>query len=864
MADELPPYMKPLFMSGGSQKIFDCVCDEQVTEENPHILISKAKIMEDFKMRAAVCDFHPIKKQITSYPGEEILIVYDPDYKYGENFYVCLTEAGKAEYLDSLKKEEEEAEEEATAEAEAESEEYDEIALEDIILKDLPSTPATWQEQGSEEDLEEEILTTSRSLITFMIQRKRKMFGTPTQFEDRNVDAAKDAYIECTSFEDNTFDLHRQEHDFAVQNVMESCEKACQTEWKKPRTALSQYVPRTLPPAQLEKINKSEDLAKFVESVCPRFKLALQQNEIMDVFADDYNDLIDVDGVFGNKADNNLKEYQSFTDLEFSKNKSIAQIDWHPSIKGIVAVAYTEKLKYDDRVDLSSRILMTPSLILIWGFSDPIHPQLVLEAPEDIYTFKFNPTDPNIVAAGCINGQVVMWDISQYDARLRNHKNTGARANKTRSDLFDVEYQRSPVVHYAAVSSIEGSHKMAVMDLMWLPDTIEVARMGVPVENKAQASCQLVTVGIDGNVMFWDIRLQKPAGTGGLGGLGSTTKKERETAKEKFSSIPSTFSHLDLQWKPINVVPLSKLTGPGLHPGVTLSISQQLLIVKSKMQSLVSGNPPLIHRTNSSVSRQRPVEAEGVNTKFFAGTEDGYLIYTDWKAEKDPESGKLVSSKPVYAISTHAGPVHCLLRSPFYNHIFMSVGGWSWSIWKEGESEILQTSRSNVKYTAASWSLTRPGVFYIGKEDGNIDVWDLMDRSHEPSMSQNISSSAVTSLVPYRVSSKQVLLGVGDNFGTLHILEVPWSLRQASPNELHAMSSYFDRECSRIDYYKERDMNRGTAVVDSAPQIPTALETAEEEEERLKKSFNNYLNMEKEFLVKLGLRKEDDPVQLLT
>lgn len=79
---------------------------------------------------------------------------------------------------------------------------------------------------------------------------------------------------------------------------------------------------------------------------------------------------------------------------------------------GIVAVAYTEKLKYDDRVDLSSRILMTPSLILIWGFSDPIHPQLVLEAPEDIYTFKFNPTDPNIVAAGCINGQVIGYVFS--------------------------------------------------------------------------------------------------------------------------------------------------------------------------------------------------------------------------------------------------------------------------------------------------------------------------------------------------------------------------------------------------------------------------------------------------------------------
>ena len=62
---------------------------------------------------------------------------------------------------------------------------------------------------------------------------------------------------------------------------------------------------------------------------------------------------------------------------------------------------------------------MNPALILIWGFSDPIHPQLVLHAPDDIYCFKFNPTDPNIVAAGCVNGQVssttiVLVGVSAY------------------------------------------------------------------------------------------------------------------------------------------------------------------------------------------------------------------------------------------------------------------------------------------------------------------------------------------------------------------------------------------------------------------------------------------------------------------
>ena len=38
-----------------------------------------------------------------------------------------------------------------------------------------------------------------------------------------------------------------------------------------------------------------------------RFDLALQQNEIMDVFYDDWTALADEDSSFGSKADNHLK-----------------------------------------------------------------------------------------------------------------------------------------------------------------------------------------------------------------------------------------------------------------------------------------------------------------------------------------------------------------------------------------------------------------------------------------------------------------------------------------------------------------------------------------------------------------------------
>ena len=60
----LPAGIVPLFFSGASQQIFECVVDTHLTSDNPCKLIEKQKILDDFKNRAAVCDFHPVKKQV--------------------------------------------------------------------------------------------------------------------------------------------------------------------------------------------------------------------------------------------------------------------------------------------------------------------------------------------------------------------------------------------------------------------------------------------------------------------------------------------------------------------------------------------------------------------------------------------------------------------------------------------------------------------------------------------------------------------------------------------------------------------------------------------------------------------------------
>lgn len=66
-----------------------------------------------------------------------------------------------------------------------------------------------------------------------------------------------------------------------------------------------------------------------------RMEVCLQQNSVINMFEDDYMLLSDIDGITGRKSDTTLKEYQSFTDLRFSKTRFITQIEWHPTIKGV-------------------------------------------------------------------------------------------------------------------------------------------------------------------------------------------------------------------------------------------------------------------------------------------------------------------------------------------------------------------------------------------------------------------------------------------------------------------------------------------------------------------------------------------------
>ena len=60
----------------------------------------------------------------------------------------------------------------------------------------------------------------------------------------------------------------------------------------------------------------------------------------------------------------------------------------------------------------------------------------------------------------------------------------------------------------------------------------------------------------------------------------------------------------------------------------------------------------------------------------------------------------LPAMKPEQVLSAHDGPIATLHRSPFFKDIILTVGGWTFAIWKEGVT--VSDLRYNLTWTRSS------------------------------------------------------------------------------------------------------------------------------------------------------------------
>lgn len=521
-----------------------------------------------------------------------------------------------------------------------------------------------------------------------------------------------------------------------------------QTTWRRKVNATTQYEAMELDSAQRALAQRAPQLPPFLTKVVDSYlTLALQQNESINLFAPDFPAQADEEAsLLGGKADNVLREIQSFTDLRHSKDKVLACVGWMPNNKGVVAVSCLENSCLEERVNQSGKV--RSSLILVWNFVDPIHPQALLEAPSDVTAMKFHPTVPTTLVAGCANGQILYYDLSSSLKGSSSYQPLkDGDANSQRASI--------PTIPYTVASSIEGSHRTVVADLMWLPSAQEVnkgrrtdQKSGLEKSASIQkdianglntTSSQFISIAPDGQFLLWDIRFKKD------------------------------IKEMDLFWVPLY---RAALTRADMREELTLSAIS------------------LVHN----------------QTKLLAATEDGEVVMADWGTVAD--NPKIQST----ILPWHQGPIRSLERSPFFEDIFLTVGDWTVAVWKEGlgTRPLLGSPYSAAAVTVGRWSPTRPGVFYVGHVDGTVDVWDLIDQAHVPTMTQLVAAGAVTSM-EFPPSAEHYVGGdkggkggsasnqlvVGDEQGTLHLLELPKNLVRLQPSERAWVESFFKLEAER-------------------------------------------------------------------
>lgn len=121
-----------------------------------------------------------------------------------------------------------------------------------------------------------------------------------------------------------------------------------------------------------------------------------------------------------------------------------------------------------------------------------------LISPVEITSFAFHPENWNIVMGGCLNGQVITWDLCSTDHRVGNSSQKEEAPEGEENSIQST----GNIMKSLAMSLIEKSHKSFVSDLAFVPGSVKVDKKN---DNKG-ISEHFVTVSEDGYVCIWDSR----------------------------------------------------------------------------------------------------------------------------------------------------------------------------------------------------------------------------------------------------------------------------------------------------------------------------------------------------------------------
>ncbi|PRW58624.1 flagellar inner dynein arm I1 intermediate chain IC140 [Chlorella sorokiniana] len=527
-------------------------------------------------------------------------------------------------------------------------------------------------------------------------------------------------------------------------------------------------------------------LAAFLHRAVPRCEEALQQNELADPLLDALAALVDEEAGDGGAADRpgtsmhagmassaaGLVEHHSFSDLLHSKGRPLAAACFHPGRRGVVAVAVggasgsgTYPSAQPAACGLPGGVAphqAQPGCILVWNHSDAIHPEAVLRVPAEVTALAWHPTQQHCLAAGLATGQVALFHVQQQAGSIGSGTAAAAPSGRTAAGGQAIEGGQEGSSHAAELlplhlSMPEASHQAAVADLHWLPG-VALSRDGhleavaphsvgggAALPTGPADGCTLfATTAADGALLCWDMRI--------------SARHRKQAAKEEEQ----------LDWK------------PALALAAAGAAKQPLLA--SRFYADTCGG------------------ATAAAGRFVVGDLAGELAVVDAASYSIERRRKGSSTGASCGGAEGAG-----------SGAKGGLGEGSSASGGQGSDALVPIFESRLPdalYSCGCWSPSKPGVVILGRQDGRLEAWDLLDRTHQPCMVAPVAPCALTTLAVSPLPSSGVssraaasapqVLAVGDVAGTLRLLELPRALRRRGHAETKAVASLLAREQARV------------------------------------------------------------------
>lgn len=476
--------------------------------------------------------------------------------------------------------------------------------------------------------------------------------------------------------------------------------------------------------------NICEQIASLLFKVSPMVEQALQDNETIDIFADycDVPEKGDLSLYYITKDDEAFKPVGNVSNLKFGRGKFVQCIAVHPNQDDIIATSLCDSRSPDPYHEVGK--MTSTSSVFIWklGRSSPLY---ILKAPDDCTVCHFNSQQPNFVAGGCRNGAVVLWNL--FKKELQEVNNT--------SDDDD-----TCVMQPVLVSSPEHGPKGMVADICWLSPPIQISAKGKMIEPSllSNQSSQFLSVSGDGQILFWEIRFRELM----EGKLPHIAKVKKQTV-----DFDEDFPYI--KWLPLYKVKPKHLFGSGN----------------------ISFCRAIVPFTDNIHNDFKP-------TELLCASEEGELVCINWcpnSHSEDEESGdKEISPQDFvqWMKKDHFRACIRLDQSVLLPSLVLSLSDRKFHLWNIGEKSgtmpFFSSPTASSLISDGKWSPTRPGVIFITKVDGTIDIWDFIGHGcNTPHSTIQLVTNRITSIAFTQNTTKDQVMILGDSTATLHLFDVP-------------------------------------------------------------------------------------------